>query len=92
MSRVRQIQWKPAARAARKDEIPYPSEGNKAEKLPQEDTHETTVLDCSALYAANARCPASLGSSISNTRPLERELMSSILKLRILEFIKHGSK
>src|SRR5436305_1150987 len=38
MSRVRQMQWKPA-RAKRRDEIQYPSEGNETERFPQEDTH-----------------------------------------------------
>src|SRR5213082_1127476 len=72
LSRVRQVQWKPA-RAARRDEIPYPSEGNETDVFPQEDRHETTVLDCSTLHASNDRCSASLGSSLPGTCPLERE-------------------
>jgi hypothetical protein len=52
LSRVRQVQWKPAREASR-DEIPYPSEGNETDRFPQEDTHETTVLDCSALHTSN---------------------------------------
>ncbi len=39
------MQWKPT-RAKRRDEINYPSEGNETERFPQEDTHETTAVDC----------------------------------------------
>jgi hypothetical protein len=73
MSRVRQMQWKPA-RAKRRDEIKYPSEGNETERFPQEDTHETTAMDCSALHHSNNRCSASLGSILPITRPLEHDL------------------
>ena len=73
MSRVKQMQWKPA-RAKRRDEIKYPSEGNETERFPQEDTHETTAMDGSALQHSNKRCSASLGSILPITRPLEHDL------------------
>ena len=72
LSRLRQVQWKSAC-AARKDEVLYPSEGNKTDRFPQEDRHETTVLECSALHTSHNRCSATLESSVPGTRPLERE-------------------
>jgi len=53
MSRVRQMQQKPAG-TARRDEIYYPSVRNETEQFSQEETHETTAMDGSALHQRDA--------------------------------------
>jgi hypothetical protein len=73
MSRVRQRQLRPAC-AVRRDEVAYPSEGNEMELIPQEDLYETTTMDYSAFHHSRDRCPASLGSGLPITRPMEQDL------------------
>jgi hypothetical protein len=73
MSRLRWIHLV-SAHPARRDEVPYPSEGNEMECFPQEDTHETTAMGRSAFQHPDDRRQASMGSSLPVTAPLERTL------------------
>jgi hypothetical protein len=71
LSRLRQID-RVRARSAKRDEITYPSEGNEMECFPQEDTHETTAMERSALHHSDDRRQTSMGSSLPVTDTVER--------------------
>ena len=51
-------------------------------RIPQEDLHETTTMDRSALRASNDRCPAALGSSLPISRPMEQDITGRPLPKR----------
>lgn len=71
LSRLRQIQWMPVRPAGEK-KVQYPFETNMTNGFSQEDTDETTAMDCSTFHHLDNRRSTSLESSVPVITAMER--------------------